>query len=53
MARNCEVGGFVNSAVTEKCPLAVNGSHQQELPLGAFQLVFFWEWRVTKELAAL
>ena len=44
---------WYNSCGTEKCPLAVNGSHRQERPLGAFWPAVFWEWLVTKELAAL
>ena len=44
---------WYNSCGTEKCPLAVNGSHWQERPLGAFRPVVFWERPVTKEPAAL
>ena len=42
-----------NSCDTEKCPLAVNGSHRQEPPLGGIPAAGFWERPVTKEPAAL
>ena len=43
---------WYNSCGTEKCPLAVNGSCQQEWPWGV-PVDVFWEWLVTKEPAAL